>query len=102
MNDVVGPPLGHMAIDAAGLGGVAAGGDLRGEGSVMALATNGVIVLHGFAPMPDIVRIVAGGAFERAVTFQEALRGAHPRNRACSFEAAIFIGSGSFVKCEHE
>src|ERR1700733_2786461 len=68
----------------------------------MALAANGVIARYGFAAMPDIVRVVAGGAFQRAIAFQEALRGAHPRDRASRLEAGIFVRSGSFVKRERE
>ena len=72
-------------------GGVAAGGDLRSECGAVALAANGVVVSGGFGAMPDVVRIVAGGAFERAITFQKALRRAHPRDRAGGFEAAILF-----------
>src|SRR6185437_15330433 len=71
---ILGPPFGHVAIDAAGIRGVPTRRDSGTQRFGVALAADAVVVLAGALAAGDVVRIMAGGAGHLASAAQEALR----------------------------
>src|SRR5580704_1838230 len=84
MHYVFGAALGHVAGDAVRAGGM--GADLD---DAVTLAAHGVVMTGRGGAVRNVVRIVAGGAGQRAFALEEALRFAKAIGRADDLEFIV-------------
>ena len=68
----------------------------------MALAADRIVMLGHFTAVLDVVRVVAGGALQRAVALKEALGHAHARGRADVLKPVVALGAGGVVEGKFE
>src|SRR4029077_13804993 len=104
---VVGPAFGHVAADATGRLRMLARCRQLFHRSVEALAAVLVIMPRRFLAARNVVRIVTGGAAQRACTLLKTLRAPQPVRRADDLELIVVTatavrGARCVIELEHE
>src|SRR5439155_1285421 len=98
VHHILGPPFRLVALRATGSAYVFPRGHQPIEGGTVALAARCVVMARSLCPARHVVRVVAGGAVQRALAFEETFGPAYPVNGVHELELVIVTSARRVIE----